>query len=97
VLRGRVDVLIFDGDGTLTQRHAAGEGTDLIAFETPPNTWHTLVSAAPGSLLLEVKQGPYDPATAVEFAPWAPPEGVPEARELLEKLRTAVPGQSIPK
>ncbi len=96
VLRGRFDVLIFDAAGTLRERHCAGEGTGLLAFETPPNTWHTLISAAPGSVFLEVKQGPYDPATAVEFAAWAPPEGGADAAKLLETLRIASPGQSIP-
>jgi len=97
VLRGRFDVLIFDDEGTLRERHCAGEGTGLLAFETPPNTWHTLIAAAPGSVFLEVKQGPYDPVTAVEFAPWAPAEGDPGAAKLLETLRNAAPGQSIPK
>lgn len=97
VLRGRFDLLIFDDNGALTDRHTAGEGTGLLAFETPANTWHTLISAAPGSLFLEVKQGPYDPATAVEFAPWAPAEGAPEALALLNRLRNMEIGQQIPK
>lgn len=97
VLRGRFDVLIFDEEGRVRERHGAGEGTGLLALETPRNTWHTLISAAPGSVFLEVKQGPYVPDTAVEFAPWAPPEGTQEAAKLLETLRNAASGQSIPK
>src|SRR5689334_10134781 len=97
VMRGQFDVLIFDDGGTLTARHGAGEGTGVLAFETPPNTWHTLLSRASGSTFLEVKQGPYDPATAVEFAPWAPPEGLPKALEMLEGLRNMEMGYQIPK
>lgn len=97
VVRGRFDVLIFEDDGRLRERHVAGEGTGVVAFETPPDTWHTLISVAPGSVFLEVKQGPYEPATAVEFASWAPPEGDPEAARLLKTLRNVASGQSIPK
>jgi len=32
-----------------------------------------VVPGAGGAAFLEVKEGPYDPATAVEFAAWAPP------------------------
>jgi cupin fold WbuC family metalloprotein len=95
VLRGRFDVLVFDDRGMLAVRHTVGEGTGLLAFETPANTWHTLIAGAPGSVFLEVKQGPYDPATAVEFAPWAPLEGVPEAPAALDRLRDMQIGQSI--
>jgi cupin fold WbuC family metalloprotein len=97
VLRGCFDLLFFDDQGTLLARHAVGEGSGVLALETPPNTWHTLISRASGSVFLEVKQGPYDPATAVEFAPWAPAEGAPESLALLEWLGSAEVGHTIPK
>jgi cupin fold WbuC family metalloprotein len=97
VLRGRFEVLTFNDLGTLLARHAVGEGAGLLAFETPPGTWHTLLSDAPGTVFLEVTEGPYAPATAVEFATWAPAEGSPEAPGQLETLRNAEIGQSIPK
>jgi cupin fold WbuC family metalloprotein len=97
VLRGCIDLLILDAAGTVLERHAVGAGSDLIAYETPRNTWHTLISCSPGTVFLEVTQGPYNPMTAVEFAPWAPAEGTPAAAALLERLRTAEAGQSIPK
>jgi len=45
------------------------------------------------SVFLEVKQGPYDPATAVEFAPWAPPEGDPAVAQYQQWLRAARVGE----
>jgi len=39
-----------------------------------------------------VKQGPYDPATAVDFAPWAPAEGDPAVAQYQLWLRAARPG-----
>jgi cupin fold WbuC family metalloprotein len=96
VLRGRFDVLTFDEHGTLTARYEIGEGTPTIGFETPKNTWHTLVSAADGAAFLEIKEGPYDPGTAAEFAPWSPPEGDVRVPEFLDWLRRAQPGWTVP-
>jgi len=89
VVRGGFDVLTFDDEGAVTERYAVGEGTSTIGFETPQGTWHTLIARADGSTFLEVKEGPYDPATASQFAPWAPPEGDAAAPAFLERLRVA--------
>ncbi|HUI61883.1 MAG TPA: WbuC family cupin fold metalloprotein [Steroidobacteraceae bacterium] len=94
VLRGRFDILTFDDSGRVTARHEVGEGTPTVAYETPQGTWHTLVSTADGGTFLEIKQGPYDPSSAAEFAPWAPAEGHESAARFLEWLRHAQPGAS---
>ncbi len=96
VLRGRVDVVTFDSVGKVTDRYAVGLDSPNIAYETPRATWHTLVVDTDGTTFLEVKQGPYDPATAAEFASWAPPEGDPTAARFLEWLRNAQPGDTAP-
>ena len=92
VLRGGFDVLTFDEAGCVTARWSIGAGTDNLAYETPPMTWHTLLAHGDGSAFLEVKQGPYDPATATEFAAWAPPEGDAAAAAFLDWLQRARPG-----
>jgi cupin fold WbuC family metalloprotein len=96
LVRGRVDVLTFDERGRVTARHAVGEGTDSIAYETPHGTWHTLIPGAAGAAFLEVKEGPYDAATATEFAPWSPAEGDAAVAQFLAWLRGAQPGDSPP-
>jgi cupin fold WbuC family metalloprotein len=88
VLRGRLDVVTFDSSGAIVARHAMGEGAPSFGYETPPGTWHTLVVHSASTAFFEVKEGPYDPATIVESAPWAPAEGDPKARAYLEWLRT---------
>ena len=93
VLRGSFDVLTFDDEGTVEARWNIGEGSEIFAYETPQMTWHTLIAATDGSAFLEFKQGPYDPAVAAEFAPWAPAEAEVEAPHLLEWLRQARPGE----
>lgn len=87
VLRGTFDVITFNDDGTVAARHTVGAGTPNFGYETPQGTWHTLVAHQDGAAFLEVKEGPYDPATAAEFAPWAPEEGNPAAAHFLAQLR----------
>src|SRR5262249_5302909 len=92
VLRGRIDVLMFDSAGSVVARYAMGEGAPNVGYETLPGTWHTLVLQSPTAALFETKEGPYDPATAVEQAPWAPADGDGQARAYLDWLRAAEPG-----
>jgi cupin fold WbuC family metalloprotein len=96
LLHGRVDVLTFDARGRVLARYTVGDGTDSIAYETPPGSWHTLVPGPGGGAFLEIKQGPYDPATSSEFADWAPAEGHAAVPEFLEWLRRAQPGDTPP-
>lgn len=75
IVRGRFEMVIFDTAGTITHRCVVGEGTANMAYELPQGTWHTLLPLTDGAAFLEVKEGPYDPATSAEFAAWAPEEG----------------------
>ena len=96
VVRGRFEVITFDEAGSVTNRYAVGDGTADVGFETPRATWHTLLACTDGATFLEIKEGPYDPATAAEFAPWAPAEGDASVAQFLEWLSTAQPGSTPP-
>lgn len=73
LLCGRASLLSFADDGTVERRiELAGDGARLV--EIPAGTWHSLVSQASGTLVVEVKPGPYQPTGEVDFAAWAPPE-----------------------
>ncbi|HEY4367025.1 MAG TPA: WbuC family cupin fold metalloprotein [Steroidobacteraceae bacterium] len=95
VLRGRFEVVTFDEYGVVTGRYTVGSDTLGFGFETPRATWHTVLCDQDGSAFLEVKEGPYDPATAAEFAPWAPAEGDPSVPDFQRWLRTAKVGERI--
>lgn len=96
VIRGRFDVITFDASGGVTARYVVGGDAAGFAYETPQATWHTLISQEDGGAFFEVKEGPYDPASAVEFASWAPPEGDASVPEFMQWLRTALPGAVAP-
>lgn len=94
LLEGAVSVLILTPEGELLERvELSATGTRLL--ELPPFTWHTLVCQAPDTLLFEVKEGPYTPASNQDFAAWAPGEGQPDASRFLEAWRQLTVGDSL--
>jgi cupin fold WbuC family metalloprotein len=94
IVRGAFDVVTFDDSGCVLARYLAGAGTEHLGYETPRDTWHTLIARSDGAAFLEIKEGPYDQTTAAQFAPWSPPEGDARVPEFLEWLRAAPVGSS---
>jgi cupin fold WbuC family metalloprotein len=87
VLRGRFDLLVFDDAALVTDRIALGCGLENMGFEMPPDVWHSWIPMIDDSIFLEVKEGPYDPASALEFASWSPPEGDARVSDFLLTMR----------
>jgi len=91
LLSGALAVPIFDAEGRLLSRIEMAE-TGARIVELPSGAWHSLVSRAPGTVVVEVKPGPYRPLDDKDFAAWAPVEGAPEAAELEGWMATAAIG-----
>ncbi len=89
ILRGKLGVVLFNADGTVCKRLELASGGDLCAVELKPNTWHTVFPLDGDAVLLDIKEGPYDPAAPVTFAAWAPEEGSEEVVVFLDWLQTA--------
>jgi cupin fold WbuC family metalloprotein len=93
-VRGSFAVLKFDDRGVVAGavRMSAGEGAPgagrlAAGVELEPEDWHTVIALVPGSVLLEVKAGPFTASAAKEFASWAPEEGDAAASAYLQGLR----------
>lgn len=95
-VRGQFEIVLFDNGGHITVRHVLGAGTPTVAYELPEGTLHTLVALTDGAAILEVKEGPYDPATAAEFAPWAPEEGSSGIAHFQSWVNKAPVGSRVP-
>lgn len=95
VLRGRFDILVFDEGGRLVERVAIGSGAGAIGFEIPADIWHSWVPMADEAVAFEIKEGPYNPLAAADFAGWAPEEGTAEARLFLARMRKAGIGELL--
>ena len=87
VFRGEFEVIVFDDEGNVEERHLVGPNTATAGFEIEANRWHGWLPLEEQGVFFEVKQGPYDPATAAEFAPWAPEDGTPEAAAFVQTLK----------
>ncbi|ERE20324.1 WbuC family cupin fold metalloprotein [Pseudogulbenkiania ferrooxidans] len=92
MLSGALDWIEFDASGeTVVARHRLGDG-GARAFEMPAGTWHSVVSLEPGSVVFEVKRGPYQPLPESDQAAWAPTEGDARVADMLAFLRRCQPG-----
>lgn len=94
IIAGRAALLIFDDDGVARERIDLDRSTPVV--EVPPAAWHTLAALETGTVLLEVKEGPYAPAAPEDFAPWAPAEGSDAARAFERWCHGARPGERAP-
>ena len=61
VLRGRVIEEFYDDAGTCYERVEVAPGGSVCALNIPAGTWHTLISLESGTVILEVKDGAYEP------------------------------------
>jgi cupin fold WbuC family metalloprotein len=96
ILRGSMAILFFDDKGTVLERMVLTAGGQTTAVEFPKNTWHAPTSLEPGTVVFEVKQGPYKPVEEINLAPWAPAEGDPETTRFLEWYKQAKAGDAPP-
>jgi len=95
VIRGRFDVVEFDDVGKVLDRRSVGPGAEAAAFEIARGIWHSWIPVEEDSVFVEIKEGPYDAATASEFAAWSPADGSPEAPAFADRLRRSVIGGKI--
>ncbi|MFO7603175.1 MAG: WbuC family cupin fold metalloprotein [Gammaproteobacteria bacterium] len=93
VLRGSVDFLAFSDEGVLQQRLTLAPAGETTAIEIDAGTWHTLCVRESGTLLFEVKPGPFHAETIARFADWAPEEGAPQVGAYQQVLQQLQPGE----
>ena len=89
-LRGLMALITFNDAGNVTDIVKFGAeryGNDLaLGASVPSHCWHTVVALEEGSILCEVKAGPFDPTQPKDLASWAPGEGTNMANDYLMHL-----------
>jgi cupin fold WbuC family metalloprotein len=93
---GKFLVLIFNDNGEIIDHQTLIPFESPYAVEIPPETYHTVSSLESGSVAFEIKDGPFDPAAAKDFASWAPEENTPEADFYLKELIFRTTGTALP-
>lgn len=86
VLRGSMLMVIFDDAGTPIDFILLDPQKGIHAVEIPAGVWHSVISLASGTVVYEIKDGPYDQASDKNFAAWAPKEGDAECDRYLGRL-----------
>tara|TARA_R110002049_G_scaffold214369_1_gene385871 strand:+ start:177 stop:674 length:498 start_codon:yes stop_codon:yes gene_type:complete len=95
-VRGLFALVTFDDNGQIldvirfgTEKYSNNKGLS-VGVDISPGIWHTIIALQTGSVLLELKAGPFDPKAAKEPAPWAPVEESVEGKIYLENLRKTI-------
>ncbi|MDR2041763.1 MAG: WbuC family cupin fold metalloprotein [Tannerella sp.] len=92
VLRGRIALFLFDSEGTVTDTLVLDPQCGSYGGEIPPGVWHGLLVLQTGTVLYEVKQGPFAPLTPDNLAPWSPPaEDAAAVHRYMDALRRRLP------
>ena len=72
LLRGRVAVFLFENDGNISRMQILDPKEGVYGAEIKAGTWHSLLVLESGSVIYEIKEGPFVPLSADNFAPWSP-------------------------
>jgi cupin fold WbuC family metalloprotein len=84
VFQGELGMIIMDGYGQILDIERVSANGSTRGVELPQGTYHTLVALAPDTVILELKEGPYEPSTDKEFIDAFPAEGTLAAKQLVE-------------
>jgi cupin fold WbuC family metalloprotein len=85
VLQGAVGILLFDEQGQVIHQQEMSANGTVRGIELAEGSYHTLVSLAADTVILELKEGPYHPASDKDFLDGFPPEGTIAARHQVEQ------------
>lgn len=72
VLRGNIVSVIFDDAGNIIERAVIDPAHGVYGFDIPAGQWHGLLVRESGTVVFEVKKGPFTPLTEEDIAPWTP-------------------------
>ena len=66
-LRGHLQEIFYADDGKVTEVIDMVPGSPCVGVNIPRGQWHTVESLASGTVILEVKDGPYAPLSEEEI------------------------------
>ncbi|WP_026375573.1 WbuC family cupin fold metalloprotein [Aestuariibacter salexigens] len=92
IIDGALSILLFDDEGSVTERIELRADSAKRGVEIPQGVWHAVVPGENPSTFFEVKPGPYMQMSDKDFAAWAPREGDAAAQQYLHTLKSAKVG-----
>lgn len=67
VLRGRVVEEYYDSEGVCVATYELAAGGPAFGLNIPAGQWHTLMALESGTVILEMKDGAYEPISAEDI------------------------------
>ncbi|MDF7760045.1 WbuC family cupin fold metalloprotein [Kosakonia cowanii] len=67
VMEGQLQVCLHGNDGKVIKQFIVGENTGISVVEFSPGDIHSVECVSPRALMMEVKEGPFDPSFAKAF------------------------------
>jgi cupin fold WbuC family metalloprotein len=86
ILRGKAAVIEFDDSGKIIDHIILDYSKGNFGVEIKPRVWHTIIALENGTVVYEIKEGPYSPINDKNFATWAPKEGDEHCKAFINNL-----------
>ena len=86
LLRGKALAITFNDDGSISDHTILSQEAGVLGIEFDENTYHMVTSLETGTAVYELKEGPYEPHSEGNSAPWAPKEGTAEVKGFLTNV-----------
>ncbi|MBO5225394.1 MAG: WbuC family cupin fold metalloprotein [Parabacteroides sp.] len=87
VLRGKVAVFLFDNLGNIVNKEIITPKLGSYGIEIEAGIWHSLLVLDSGTVIYEIKEGPFAPLRPENFAPWSPTQdNTEEVKRYINKL-----------
>lgn len=67
ILRGSATQYFYDDAGQMTEQVTMAVGGPCVGMSVEAGRWHRLVPHEPGTVILECKDGPYEPLAPVDI------------------------------
>lgn len=91
LLRGKAAFFLFDEDGNITDKLILSPEEGVYGAEIAAGIWHCLLVLEPGTVVYEVKRGPFAPLSPDNFASWSPAaEDIDAAKGYMDYLRSKI-------
>ena len=91
VLRGKLALIEFNENGSIISHMIIEPRNGVYGGEVASGVWHTLISLESGTVIYELKKGPFEPIAAGNFASWAPShENVSDVKNYQQSLLSSL-------
>lgn len=67
ILEGQLEITLYNHSGEVKESFLAGENTSISIMNLEPNEVHSIKCISQKVLMLEIKEGPFDPNYAKKF------------------------------